>query len=464
MQIFKKIINSQFLIGTLFYSFPSLISTIISLVSVPIFLKYSSINLYSDYLISHFVLTFAILTNLNFGKIATINIAKYRSNKKNIFYTTTLFTAIISSALTLILFYFFKILINIYNLENIREISSLKILLGLLITNFFLTFEGIFKGNFNYKFLSLFNLFFYSLSLSLPSIIVILKINFDIFYFSLIIKFLIVFFMFLLCIKEYGLKELKISKEFVNDCIKNLKWMSLNTTLNQIYNYFDKYLIKIFLENIAFIYYSISQQLTSKFGDPLISYNNVFIAKTNKHRNNEKENLSYSAIFYCIYAYIIFIILYFFLDNFLKVWLGENYSIFYLNLIKIFFLIVTIGSFSRLLVDYYDLTKNSKRISFFEIIVFIPFLAAIVFSVYQKNIYYFVYTVFLKEFFTFLLRYIYIKKLFFFEFFTGIQILLLIVNSVLWFFEININIGLIIQAAHIIIFAPFKKLRRFYNI
>ena len=49
--------------------------------------------------------------------------------------------------------------------------------------------------------------------------------------------------------------------------------------------YFDKYLIKIFLENIAFIYYSISQQLTSKFGDPLISYNNVFIAKTNKHRN-----------------------------------------------------------------------------------------------------------------------------------------------------------------------------------
>ena len=174
--------------------------------------------------------------------------------------------------------------------------------------------------------------------------------------------------------------------------------------------------------------------------------------------------MSYSAIFYCVYAYIIFIILYFFLDNFLKVWLGENYSIFYLNLIKIFFLIVTIGSFSRLLVDYYDLTKNSKRISFFEIIVFIPFLAAIAFSVYQKNIYYFVYTVFLKEFFTFLLRYIYIKKLFFFEFFTGFQILLLILNTVLWFFEININIGLIIQASHIIIFAPFKKLRRFYNI
>ena len=108
MQILKKITNSQFLIGTLFYSFPSFISIIISLISVPIFLKYSSISLYSNYLISHFVLTLAILTNLNFGKIATINIAKYKSNKKNILFTSILFTLIISSILTLFLFFFLR--------------------------------------------------------------------------------------------------------------------------------------------------------------------------------------------------------------------------------------------------------------------------------------------------------------------------------------------------------------------
>ena len=128
------------------------------------------------------------------------------------------------------------------------------------------------------------NLFFYSFSLSLPSIIILLNIDFDIFYISLIIKFSIVFLMFILSIKKFGLKNPKFSDDFVNDCVKNLKWMSLNTTLHQIYNYFDKYLIKIFLENIAFIYYSISQQITSKLGDPLISYNNVFIAKTNKYK------------------------------------------------------------------------------------------------------------------------------------------------------------------------------------
>ncbi len=464
MQILKKITNSQFLIGTLFYSFPSFISIIISLISVPIFLKYSSISLYSNYLISHFVLTLAILTNLNFGKIATINIAKYKSNKKNILFTSILFTLIISSILTLFLFFFFKILIETYKFENIREISNLKILFGLLITNFYLTFEGIFKGNFNYKLLSLLNLFFYSFSLSLPSIIVLLKIDFDIFYFSLIIKFSIVFLMFILSIKKFGLENSKISKDFVNDCVKNLKWMSLNTTLHQIYNYFDKYLIKIFLENIAFIYYSISQQITSKLGDPLVSYNNVFIAKTNKYKKDEIENLSYSSIFYCLYTYLIFIILYFFLDFFLKIWLDENYSIFYFNLIKIFFLIVTFGSFSKLLVDYYDLIRNSKMISFFELIVFIPFLIGIIFSVYHKNIYYFVYSVFLKEFISLLLRYFYIRKLFLFKTFVEVQTILIIVNSVLWFFEININFILIVQTFHLIIFAPFKKIRRFLNI
>ena len=37
---------------------------------------------------------------------------------------------------------------NINNyLENIKELQSIKILIGLIITNFYLTLEGIFKGN-----------------------------------------------------------------------------------------------------------------------------------------------------------------------------------------------------------------------------------------------------------------------------------------------------------------------------
>ena len=86
----------------------------------------------------------------------------------------------------------------------------------------------------------------------------------------------------------------------------------LNTFLNQIYNYLDKYLIKIFLDNLIFIYYTISQQITSKLGDPLLAYNNIFIAKTFKKNNNESNNLSYSSVFYCIYIFAAFFIFIFF--------------------------------------------------------------------------------------------------------------------------------------------------------
>ena len=103
-------------------------------------------------------------------------------------------------------------------------------------------------------------------------------------------------------------------------------------------------------------------------------------------------------------------------------------------------------------------------ISFFELIVFIPFLIGIIFSVYHKNIYYFVYSVFLKEFISLLLRYFYIRKLFLFKTFSEVQTILIIINSVLWFFEININLILIAQTFHLIIFAPFKKIRRFLKI
>ena len=124
--------------------------------------------------------------------------------------------------------------------------------------------------------------------------------------------------MLIINIRNIKFYNLKIHTPYLKDCINNLKWMSLNTVLNQIYNYFDKYLIKIFLDNLAFVYYTVSQQITSKLGDPLLSYNNIFIAKTNLKKNNMSDSLSYSTIFYCIYIFAIFLVLYIFLNKALK--------------------------------------------------------------------------------------------------------------------------------------------------
>tara|TARA_A100001015_G_C14913422_1_gene681384 strand:- start:489 stop:1211 length:723 start_codon:yes stop_codon:yes gene_type:complete len=240
--------------------------------------------------------------------------------------------------------------------------------------------------------------------------------------------------------------------------------MTLNTFLLQVYNYFDKYIIKIFLGNLSFVYYTVSQQITSKLGDPLLSYNNIFIAKTNKNKKNSRDNLSYSAITYCLYILIVFIILYFFLDYVLELYLGEAFNKTYSNLIKIFFLISTIGSFSRLIVDYYDLVGNSKKNSIIEILFLFPFILGIILAIYNQNLFFFVFLILLKEIFALTVRIFFIRQLFYFKWFLLIQFLLIILINILWFSQINLSILIIAQLIHLIFFLPIKKIRLFYRL
>lgn len=464
MKYFSKIFSSQYIIGTIYYTLPGVLSIFISLFSIPIFLNFLNTDLYASYLISHFVLTLSMITNLSFNKIAIINIAKKKVDKESIIFTSLLFTTIFSSLASVILFFISIHMIEKFQLNNLKEITDLKILTGLIITNFYFTLEGIYKGNLSYKGLSIFNLFFYSISLSLPCILVLYKIDLNLFSISLTVKFLVVFVMLILLVSRYKIKKFKLSQPFIRDCFLGLKWMTLNATLNQIYNYFDKYIIKIFLDNISFIFYSISQQITSKIGDPLVAYNNIFIAKTTYNKKTRGNSLSFSCIFYCIYIFTMFLPLYFFLDDILKIWLGDAYSTTYLDLIKIFFLIATVGTFSNLLIDFNDLSKNSKINSQVEFMIIIPFFIGIILSINYENLFFFVFVILAKELLAILIRIYKLKHLIFFKNFIFIQFLLILTNVFLWFLNLNIIFTIVFQILHIIIYLPVKKIRQFYSL
>ena len=109
----------------------------------------------------------------------------------------------------------------------------------------------------------------------------------------------------------------------------------------------------------------------------MMGYNNIFIAKTNVNKKDNKNNLSMAAIFYCAYMLSIFLMLYLFLQKFLMIWLGSTYSATYYDLIKIFLLIVIMNSFSSLLTDYYDLIGRSKFNTYVEIVTLLPFIIGI---------------------------------------------------------------------------------------
>ena len=195
----------------------------------------------------------------------------------------------------------------------------------------------------------------------------------------------------------------------------------------------------------------------------MMGYNNIFIAKTNINKKDNKNNLSMAAIFYCAYMLLIFLMLYLFLQKFLAMWLGSAYSSTYYDLIKIFFLIVIMNSFSSLLTDFYDLIGRSKFNTYVEVVILLPFIIGIILAVSKENIYYFVYTIFFKELLILGIKFYTIKQLFLFKKLIFIQFLLITLNSILWFANYDGKLFIIIQILHLLIFLPYKKIKKFYK-
>ena len=117
-----------------------------------------------------------------------------------------------------------------------------------------------------FKFLSFFNFIFFSLSLSLPSLILLHNVELsleELIIFSLIIKFLTITLMILFILTKNLILRSENQTLFLN-LKKNARWLTLNSILIHFYDLFDKYLVKIFLGPVAIATYSVPQQLTGK--------------------------------------------------------------------------------------------------------------------------------------------------------------------------------------------------------
>ena len=132
--------------------------------------------------------------------------------------------------------------------------------------NYFLTFEGILQGNKKFKDISFFNLFFFSLSFSVPSLLLFFYDNLDLnelITIAVSIKLFSILMMYFDIKKNNFIKDKK-SYLLIKNLKKNAKWITLNGILNQFFDLIDKFLIKIFLGPASIAIYSVPQQLTGK--------------------------------------------------------------------------------------------------------------------------------------------------------------------------------------------------------
>ena len=370
-------ISKKLLFNSTILSLPGLISIFVSLLAIPIHLKIAGIENYGNYILFHLILSVSFLLNLGISKSIVISINNFPKYREEVAFEGVKYTSIIN---------FFIIIFLILTLLIFKEILSNEIIflfkycsLGIIISQFYLCFEGIFLGNERFKFSSLFNFIFYSLALSIPSLTLIFYQNLtleNLIIISLLIKLLTILFMIFLLISKGLIKKNK-KKFLLNNLKKNSKWLTSSSILDQFYYLLDKYLIKIFLGPIALATYSIPQQIMWKLSVVSKGFS-AFLLPILSKRNSTNDDFNTSLnIFLRILPIVIFAVFPFY-ALLLKIWLGDQFNQEILNLTKIFSLSVLFSCGSHILITKFEASKILKQNIKFES-YFLPFFLISIF-------------------------------------------------------------------------------------
>ncbi len=365
-------------------SIPGLISILISLLSIPVHLNLAGPESYGNYIIFHFILMLSINFNLGIGKSTAISINNSPKENKKISYKAIEYTKKISYLIFGI--FCFAILINhlFFNSSNIYE-YFFYLLLGSIITIFFLSIEGILQGNRKFEIISLINLFFFSFSFSIPSLVLILDSSLSLhqlILISIFIKFVTVIVIFLIIYNKSYIEKSNSNILFLN-LKKNSKWITLNGILVQFYDLFDKYLIKFFLGGAALATYSVPQQLTGKLSIISKSFSAYLLPDLSKKKINNNDFEFSLNLFLTIIPIFIFLLFPFY-SYVLEIWLRNSYNEEILILTKIFSLSVIFSCSSHILITKFEASKTLQKNLKIELILMPIFLFSLFYLIQMK--------------------------------------------------------------------------------
>ncbi len=387
-------INKHLYKNSFFLSMPGILSIFLSLLSIPIHIEIAGLENYGNYLFFHFILSISFLLNMGLAKTLVIAINKNPTHKSQIIYEGLKYCFIICF-LFILLFIFINHL-NFFN--NIIPFSKKYFFIGLILSIIYLILEAIYQGNKFFLNLAISNFIFYSLSLSLPSILLIFYGSMDVdglIQISISIKFFILIAMIINIINKKLITKSK--KERLIKYIKiNSLWITLFNLLVQFYEMFDKYIVSIILGPVSLSLYSIPQQITGK----LTVISRAFSSYLLPYLSGGKKNLDFNQSINIFLSYIpvLIFLLFPFYEKLLQLWLGTNYDPRILDLAKVFSLVAIFSSNSHLLITKFEADQTSKKNFYYEIIILPIFLFFLILFVNSyKSLLYISYLILIKE-------------------------------------------------------------------
>ena len=406
--------NKKINIKNIFFSAsPGLISILLTFLSLPIYLRYLPPSYYSTFLISHIFMSLSLVFNFNIGKVASIKIQNKNKNLRSEIIFNALYVSLVASLICSLLIVF---ILNIV-FKNENEINFLLIYIGLVLSILFINIEAIAKGLGKFKIVAISNLLFYGFSISGPSFLILNsfeKINadkIDLFAISIVFKIILLIIIIFSIIKYLSL-NVKINKQTILSFKSQSFWMTLSNSYNQIFDYLDKYLIKLFLSPMIFINYTVAQQIASKISIFSSAITSVLLPKLalQKTRINKNKVLNLHLLLFYI-PFSIFIITFDFLfDDVLKWWLKESFNYDFYNLFNIFLILTFIACQSHIIISLYEANEIAKKNTIFESVIILPFIFLLFYLVSRDNIILLCYLILVKEIILFLIRSYYVKE------------------------------------------------------
>ena len=460
MDYLSKKINLK---NIIYSASPGLISIILTFLSLPIYLKYLSPDYYSSFLISHIFMSLSLIFNFNIGKVASIKI----QNKNIKIKGEIIFNAIYLSLLVAIIFSSIIIFFLNFIFYKENQINFFWIFIGLVISILFINTESIAKGLGKFKIVALTNLLFYGFSISGPSFLILLDFysvnseKIDLFSISILLKVISLLLIFL-TINVYLFKNIKINKQIILSFKNQSLWMTLSNMYNQIFDYLDKYLIKLFLNPIIFINYTVAQQIASKLSIFSNAITSVMLPKLASQKSNLNKNKVLNLHLFLFYIpFSIFITIFdIYFDDLLMWWLNESFNLNFYNLFNIFLVLTFIACQSHIIISLYEANEITKKNSMFESIIILPFIFLLFFLISKDSILLVCYLILAKEILLFLIRIIYIRKnIIFFNLYLFSSFIFIIS----WFFKNYENFIIIIILKFLFLVSVFALLHCVIN-
>ena len=309
-------------------SLPSFLGIVFAIIAIPVHLQINGKSDYGNYIFFHFIISFGLLLNIGINKIVAVELAKRK-------FVVEIIKQSLKLSLNIIFIITIISVMSCFIFEKYYNIFTIGI--GLSITVIYLTLDGILQGFKKFKLLSIVNFIFYTLSLNIPSICLILDNTLDfenLIIFSIFLKIFSIITILIYIKKFYKIEYNKNSKyNFITKFKKYSKWYSLHMLNLQIFDFMDKYLIKIFIGPVALAIYSIPYQLAGKLTILSKSISAVLLPEISY--SNEKVNFNHSLNIFTFIIPLFILIIFPFLDEVLVLWLKDQYSIEILYLTKI---------------------------------------------------------------------------------------------------------------------------------